>query len=206
MGRGELAPKVEAIYQAVIQLYMEGADLNNLTVSEITAKAGIGKGTAYDYFSNKEEMIAGALFYEMKNACQRLYKCFKQEKDLYGKIYVLLTQIERQLTGTGCFFRALHVMMDHSSVGTRVRELIQNREDDELLINDLLRGVIEEELANAKVSPEDREYLVLNAVSKIICFTMFQYDKKNMASLNPQTLKEKICEDICSEIERLKES
>ena len=45
MGRSELAPKVKATYQAVIQLLIEGADLNNLTVSEITAKAGIGKGT-----------------------------------------------------------------------------------------------------------------------------------------------------------------
>ena len=47
-----LSPKMTAVYQAVIELFTEGADLNNLTVAEITAKAGIGKGTAYEYFSN----------------------------------------------------------------------------------------------------------------------------------------------------------
>lgn len=62
MERSELAPKVTATYQAVIDLLMEGVDVGSLTVSEITGRAGIGKGTAYDYFSSKEEMIAGALF------------------------------------------------------------------------------------------------------------------------------------------------
>ena len=51
MGRSELAPKVKATYQAVILLLMEGADINNLTVSEITGRAGIGKGTAYESVS-----------------------------------------------------------------------------------------------------------------------------------------------------------
>ena len=34
-----LSPKMTAVYQAVIELFTEGADLNNLTVAEITAKA-----------------------------------------------------------------------------------------------------------------------------------------------------------------------
>ena len=59
-------PKVKAVYQAVIALFAEGADLNSLTVAEIAEKAGIGKGTVYEYFKNKEEMIAGALFQQMK--------------------------------------------------------------------------------------------------------------------------------------------
>ena len=37
----ECPPKVKAIYQAVFELFEEGTDLNSLTVSEITKKAGI---------------------------------------------------------------------------------------------------------------------------------------------------------------------
>jgi len=108
----ELAPKVKATYQAVIQLFMEGADLNNLTVAEITGKAGIGKGTAYEYFPNKEEMIAGALFYSMKDACRSLYAQMGQEKSLYGKVNLILLDMEKHLTQANCFFRALYVLMD----------------------------------------------------------------------------------------------
>ena len=34
-----LAPKVEALYQAIMALFVEGADLNTLTVAEIARKA-----------------------------------------------------------------------------------------------------------------------------------------------------------------------
>lgn len=206
MGKGELAPKVEAIYQAVIQLYAEGADLNNLTVAEITAKAGIGKGTAYDYFANKEEMIAGALFYEMKKSCQSLSEYFKREKDLYGKIYALLSQVEKKLAGTGCFFRTLHLMMDHSAMSDTMRKMIRGREKDEILLDDLLRIMIEDELSGTEVLPEDKEYLVLNTISNIICFAMSQYDMANVMCLDNETIKQKICRGVCWEVERLKET
>lgn len=60
--------KEKAIYQAVVDLFMEGEDLSGLTVSEITAKAGIGKGTAYGYFSDKEEMIARSICYNVEHS------------------------------------------------------------------------------------------------------------------------------------------
>ena len=80
MNDKELAPKVMALYGAVIALLREGADLNNVTVAEIAAKAGIGKGTIYEYFSNKEEMIAEALFYKLKTDCQEMYRLINKEK------------------------------------------------------------------------------------------------------------------------------
>ena len=41
-------PKVTAMYEAVLDLFASGRELTTLKVSEITAKAGIGKGTAYE--------------------------------------------------------------------------------------------------------------------------------------------------------------
>lgn len=61
----KLPEKIEAMYKAVQELIEEGADVNRIKVSEITQKAGIGKGTAYEYFSNKEELISSALLYQM---------------------------------------------------------------------------------------------------------------------------------------------
>ena len=50
----ETRPKVLALYRGVLELLDEGADVNTIKVSDITAKAGIGKGTAYDYFKSRE--------------------------------------------------------------------------------------------------------------------------------------------------------
>ncbi len=63
-GRESYPPKVKAMYEAVLDLFASGRELSTLKVSEITARAGIGKGTAYEYFSSKEEMIVGAIEYE----------------------------------------------------------------------------------------------------------------------------------------------
>ena len=49
----EYPPKVKAMYEAVLELFASGREFGTLKVSEITAKAGIGKGTAYEYFSTK---------------------------------------------------------------------------------------------------------------------------------------------------------
>ena len=60
------SPKVISMYDAVGELISQGMDLNDITVLDITKKAGIGKGTAYDYFSSKEEIIAKALLYHIQ--------------------------------------------------------------------------------------------------------------------------------------------
>ncbi len=51
-------PKVNQMYEAVMQLLEEGADVADIRVSTITERAGIGKGTAYEYFDTKEEIVA----------------------------------------------------------------------------------------------------------------------------------------------------
>ncbi len=61
----ELKPKVRALYEAVLELLNENADISTMKVSDITSRAGIGKGTAYDSKS-KEEIIACAVMYDAR--------------------------------------------------------------------------------------------------------------------------------------------
>jgi len=48
--------KRESIALACRQRLLEG-DINTLTISAIAKEAGIGKGTFYEYFANKEELL-----------------------------------------------------------------------------------------------------------------------------------------------------
>lgn len=69
--------KVLALYQAVIEFINEGCDINTLKVADITGWAGIGKGTAYEYFSSKEEIISSAILYYVKvcfENCRNFYR------------------------------------------------------------------------------------------------------------------------------------
>ena len=56
----EPSEKVQKMYEAIAGFVEEKRDLSTIKVSEITSRAGIGKGTAYEYFSSKEELIVYA--------------------------------------------------------------------------------------------------------------------------------------------------
>ena len=50
----ETNEKVLAMYRAVRELLEEGVNPEQIKVSDVTGRAGIGKGTAYEYFRSKE--------------------------------------------------------------------------------------------------------------------------------------------------------
>lgn len=207
MERRKLPPKVIATYQAVIDLLREGADVNSLTVSEITGRAGIGKGTAYDYFSNKEDMIAGALFYEIDSSCQDLYKQITQKETLYEKMNVILIRMEEQVTEISCFVRVLHLMMDYSAVGGRLREMINHKESDQMLIVDLIQRILEGEMGKTKeLSEIDMNYLVMTILSRMICFALYQLDCTKQTKVESAVMREMICRDVCRSVERYREN
>ena len=62
---GKLPPKAIAIFEGVIKLVDEDKSLNDIKVADIAAAAGVGKGTVYEYFDNKEEILLKALIYDL---------------------------------------------------------------------------------------------------------------------------------------------
>lgn len=56
-----------AVYEAMLSLGQQGSDLSALTVRQIAAAAGMGKGTVYEYFSSKEEILQGLTAYCLDN-------------------------------------------------------------------------------------------------------------------------------------------
>lgn len=91
-----LAPKEWLLFEAVGQLLDEGKDMNRLKVSDITAKAGIGKGTAYEYFKSKEELIAKALAYRLFSGLAEITELIVQKNDFCGKIEGIFQWLEEK--------------------------------------------------------------------------------------------------------------
>ncbi len=203
MERVELLPKVIATYQAVVELFKEGADLNSMTVSEITARAGIGKGTVYEYFSNKEEILAGALFYEMKDAYRILYQKMQGKETLYERLNAVLEEMEKHVQETGCSFKVLHLMMYNSQVSRQLRKLFRERREDEKLIFDLIREMITDELGE-KLEAEDLSYFVMDIISRMMCFAMYLSLDVSERVPDSVTMRQRLCRDICKEIEGCK--
>ena len=57
--------KRDLIVQAALKVFAEKG-LSNATIRDIALEAGIGKGTVYEYFKDKEEIIHNSFFYFQK--------------------------------------------------------------------------------------------------------------------------------------------
>lgn len=201
----EYLPKEIAIYQAILALFEEGADINNLTVSEITRRAGIGKGTAYEYFSGKEEMIAKAFFYNGERFCGQLYEGMCKEKDLYHKVEYVLLAMERQVARTDCIFRLIHMLSDNSSVSRQVKDLLKQKKlSGEVPVIDVIRNLLADELNGRKMPSEEKTtYLILSIYSRIFCYGMMLKDEKMKKTAQRKIMRELISEGICREVEEM---
>lgn len=85
--------KVEKMFDAVNELVAQKADFSGLTVQDITEKAGVGKGTAYEYFSSKEELITLALFRDYGMKITELKGLMNQKDGFEQKITCVLDWI-----------------------------------------------------------------------------------------------------------------
>lgn len=200
MSSRDVSEKEKAIYIAIVELMQEGADLNRLTVSEITGRAGIGKGTAYEYFSDKEEMIAKALFYYARELCALLFRLVDREKNLYDKMNRVFLEMEQRLTETDCILRIVHIMYERFGIGKRFREL--EKQEGMLLIEEIQKHIfMEKDGAKKALSEETRIYLVMEIVSRILCYGMMLTHEFYVAEASREKIRDKICRSICREVE-----
>jgi AcrR family transcriptional regulator len=62
MSRKEQNKKIQ-IYNAIIELVEEGFVYSNMRISDIASRAGIGKGTVYEYFESKEQIFSNMVMF-----------------------------------------------------------------------------------------------------------------------------------------------
>lgn len=116
----QIPPKVLQMYRAVMQLIEEGEDPGNLRVSTITERAGIGKGTAYEYFDSKEEIVVHAVVYEMQLMMQSLEQGLVERESFPEQLDFLLDAAERG-EKKNCFLKLVHLLTDNSELSFQVR-------------------------------------------------------------------------------------
>ncbi len=167
----ELPPKVRQLYNAVLELISQGVDVNTIKVSDITQKAGIGKGTAYDYFDTKEDIIICALIHAVAGMIARI----KVELSLYHtfqeQVEKLFDAVEKEMLERECFMRFVHMMTDSSFCGKALQQrtsLDEHKECDamrmlaEMVVAGQKRGEVVEHL------PVD--YIIYSLMSKLLMY------------------------------------
>lgn len=92
-----LPNKVTCIFEAVIRLYTKGTYFHMMTVAEIAKEAGIGKGTVYEYFSTKEEIIWKAVAFHCRKNVDHIHGELKKQPTFLEKFDVLFHWLEENI-------------------------------------------------------------------------------------------------------------
>ena len=125
----QVPPKVTAMYRAVSTLLREDKDISEMSVSMITGLAGIGKGTAYEYFDSKEEIIVCALLYEIRTVTEQASHQIQTCPDLETQIHRMLLLVEEHSQCVDAIMAFLHLLTDHSKEGNLLRQRIAEQKE-----------------------------------------------------------------------------
>ena len=79
--------KVIMIFNGITKLMSEGNKLHSIKVSDIAKAAGIGKGTIYEYFTSKEEILEKVLLYNMNIELSIVIEKINNANGFKSKIY-----------------------------------------------------------------------------------------------------------------------
>ena len=105
--KNNFSPKEITIFNGVLKLAREGADVSKITSQQIAAAAGVGKATIYDYFSSKEEIVMGALMYSMSDQAAQFAQAMDNTPDFRDKMEIIYTGIIGRVQDTGSIFHLL---------------------------------------------------------------------------------------------------
>lgn len=199
MSEMTIPPKVIAMYRAVSTLLQEGKDIPEMSVSMITAQAGIGKGTAYEYFDSKEEIIVGALLYEIQTVTDRATEQLLKCPDMESQIERMLLLVEEHSQCVEALMAFLHLLTDHSKEGNLLRERMAE-DNGNGPVNLLIRRMTD----SARARGELREDLPLSYITNVLLARMISYLMYQCHHIGndvkPEEMRELITKSIMNEL------
>ena len=168
----ETNEKVLAMYQAVHDLIMEGTDINRMKVSDITQKAGIGKGTAYEYFKSKEELIGRAIQYEFLQNYQNLGASMEKADTMQTAIECIFQWLEKNKERRNLFIQCMKFLGEVHAENQEGEKCIRNHMNLSVQIFQKIFGRVTELGRKEALIPESvkEEYAQLQILSAAMGF------------------------------------
>lgn len=112
----EYSPREIAVFEAVLDLAGQGVNLSAVKVQQIADAAGTGKGTLYEYFKSKEEILKGTVDYCLFRELDKIEAITGQARDFEGLMNDAADYILRLVTQRAVAYKVLAGVM-HSVDG-----------------------------------------------------------------------------------------
>lgn len=193
--------KVNAIYRAIEELVAEGADLSSMRVSDIAAKAEIGKGTTYEYFSSKEEMIVKAMLYLVGSMVRRILDQMEKQQSFQDAFLLLLDEMEEKAKQRACVMKYLSMVNDMNLCQPMHDIMRADKEAKASNPINIMRYLLERgQKEGVLVMNYPQSYMLSAMFSKVIAFMMFVNDDLGEKDCTNKEMKMSLYQGICREL------
>ena len=186
----EPSEKVLQMYEAVHSFMLEKRDISTIKVVDITSAAGIGKGTAYEYFSSKEEIIASAMAYEYKNKITELVNCMFAQSGFKNRVMNVMNWIYDNQEYNQLFSHIFNEVMGEPRlplIGSSIKQLESDNEAQTTAED--LKGVITE------TDSTKRNITAMSGMIQYGCMLMME-SHRQMSAMTDEQLRQFIYGNI----------
>lgn len=91
------SPKEIAAFKGLFALAKDGRQFSDIKVQDIATAAGIGKGTLYEYFSSKEDIMSSAILFALDGVLDRLERSTDESMTFRQLLEHFLDEMNRDL-------------------------------------------------------------------------------------------------------------
>lgn len=159
-----------SVFNGVMVLSKEGKKIYNITVQDIANAAGVGKGTLYEYFSSKEEILINTLIYYLQQENAKVKNIAQSALTFREKIFALYDVITKSFsdgfTMASQFMSAVDCSDIHGIIAEKKEYIKDVLAEKENIITDILLSGQKEGIIKLCA---DKEYIRMAVVSNLAC-------------------------------------
>jgi len=133
--------KEETILSAALNIFLEKG-FSNSSIKDIADTAGIGKGTIYEYFKNKNELFIKTINYEIDQRCQQSRNAIESKATFMDKLNAMIDMAQEAAEED---LKHIEFLIINTSMGLRpeykveFQNLLQKMKDDmEAIVSQIL--------------------------------------------------------------------
>lgn len=179
------------IFNGLIGLMKEGVNPYLIKVSDIARAANIGKGTIYDYFSSKEDVISKAIIYGIKEEVRLITKKVRTKENFKDRFYEILNIMENNFKKK---LSILNILLSSGGI-EKFYESLVNKEnkisDFMVLINQEIKDLLDLGHKEGLIRAGERPYYEISAVlGAISSFSNYFNHRYIYRDVSPQEAKD----------------
>ena len=181
--KDQYPPKVRAMYEAVLSLFASGRQPGTLKVEEITKRAGIGKGTAYEYFATKEEIVIGALDYGARCYMAVLFQLLEEKKTFREVIFKALRILEEANETYHGFALAERILSDRELTGRGILDEMEKHKERFREVLYLRDRFVDLAIEDEKIHINDRYKVEQAIISQFLSYAFYLTHREFFSSM-----------------------